>query len=103
MDSSVPALLLGGRYVPGLRFVVNATMGLSDIRYPRFLAWSSLSGVIWSAYTCLLAYSIGQALGEFPLASIMISGFITTAALVVVFMVIRRRRRASADPIMPTD
>ena len=31
MDSSAPLLIVGGRYVPGMRFVVNATMGLSDI------------------------------------------------------------------------
>jgi membrane protein DedA with SNARE-associated domain len=32
----VPVLIVGGRYVPGLRFVVNATMGLLEIRYRRF-------------------------------------------------------------------
>ena len=40
LDSSAPVLIIGGRYVPGMRFVVNATMGLSDIRYRRFLPWS---------------------------------------------------------------
>jgi membrane-associated protein len=44
MNGSVPVLIVGGRYVPGLRFFVNATMGLSDIRYRRFLGWSILRG-----------------------------------------------------------
>ncbi len=38
MDSSAPALIVGGRYVPGMRFVVNATMGISEIRYARSCA-----------------------------------------------------------------
>jgi membrane protein DedA with SNARE-associated domain len=58
MKSSAPLLIVAGRYVPGLRFVVNATMGLSTMRYRRFLPWSILGGVIWSMYTCLLAYNV---------------------------------------------
>jgi membrane-associated protein len=96
MSSSAPALIVGGRYVPGMRFVVNATMGLSDMAYGRFLRWSVLSGILWSTYTCALAYWIGRALGEFPLASIVISGLVTTAALAVVLLSVRRHRRAAA-------
>ena len=79
MDASAPNLIVGGRYVPGLRFVVNATMGLSTIKYRRFLAWSVLSGVLWSVYTWVLAYQIGLSFGEYPLASVVISGLVTTS------------------------
>lgn len=96
MTGSVPVLIVGGRYVPGLRFVVNATMGLSDIRYRRFLGWSVLSGVLWSAYTCLLAYWIGLSLGEYPLASVVISGTVTTVAIAVVFWNLRREHARTA-------
>jgi membrane protein DedA with SNARE-associated domain len=100
MDSSAPVLIVGGRYVPGMRFVVNATMGLSDISYRRFLPWSVLGGALWSAYTCLLAYKVGTAFADFPLASVVISGFVTTAAIVVIFLVVRRRRATAtrAEP-----
>ena len=98
MDSSAPVLIVGGRYVPGMRFVVNATMGLSDIPYRRFLPWSILGGALWSAYTCLLAYKVATSLAGFPLASVVISGLVTTAALVAIFYVVRRRRRAAAQP-----
>jgi membrane-associated protein len=96
MDSSAPVLIIGGRYVPGMRFVVNATMGLSTMPYRRFLPWSVLSGVLWSAYTCVLAYNIGLALADFPLASVVISGVVTTIAIGVVFLTLRRHRRAAA-------
>jgi len=98
MDSSAPVLIVGGRYVPGMRFVVNATMGLSDIRYRRFLPWSVLGGVLWSTYTCLLAYKVATSLAGFPLASVVISGVVTTVALVVIFYVVRKRRRAAVAP-----
>jgi membrane-associated protein len=92
MDASAPILIVGGRYVPGLRFVVNATMGLSTMKYSRFLAWSTLSGIVWSVYTCVLAYTIGLSLGGYPLASVVISSLVTTTAIAVVFLTLRRHR-----------
>jgi membrane-associated protein len=93
MDSSAPMLIVGGRYVPGMRFVVNASMGLSGMRYWRFLCWSALGGTLWSVYTCLLAYKVATTLAGYPLASVVISGFVTTAALAAIFVVVRKRRR----------
>jgi len=101
MDTSAPLLIVGGRYIPGMRFVVNATMGLSDIPYRRFLPWSVLGGVLWSAYTCLLAYKVSTTLAEFPLASIVISGLLTTAIIAIVFVIVRRRKRPVAAPAGP--
>ncbi len=93
MNGSAAILIVGGRYVPGMRFVVNATMGLSDIKYRRFLAWSVLSGILWSTYTCVLAYKVSTELAGFPLASVVISGLVTTIALAAIFMFVRRRKR----------
>jgi membrane protein DedA with SNARE-associated domain len=104
MDRSPAVLIIGGRYVPGMRFVVNATMGLSAIEYRRFVVWSIFSGILWSTYTTILAYEIGLALGDFPLASFVISGLVTTVALTVVFFTVRRqRRRIAADASSRTD
>ena len=96
LDSSAPVLIIGGRYLPGMRFVVNATMGMSTIEYRRFLLWSSISGTLWSIYTCVLAYQIGLALGDYPLASFVISGLVTTVAITVVVITVRRQRRLRA-------
>jgi hypothetical protein len=79
--------------VPGMRFAVNATMGLSDIPYRRFLPWSVVGATLWSVYTCALAYGVATTFSAYPLASIVISSIITTLALVAVFYVDRRRRR----------
>jgi membrane-associated protein len=96
IGSSAPILLVAGRYVPGLRLVVNATMGFSQYPYRRFLVWSSIGGALWSAYTCGLAYVVATALAGFPLASVVISGAITTVAIAALFVVMRRRRAAAA-------
>jgi membrane-associated protein len=99
MGSSAPVLIVAGRYVPGLRFVVNATMGLSDFPYRRFLLWSSIGGALWSVYTCGLAYLIATALAGFPLASVIIAGAVTTVAIAVLALYLRRththRKRAT--------
>ena len=97
MGQSAPLLIVGGRYVPGLRFVVNATMGLAEYPYPRFLLWSAIGGTTWAIYTCLLAYWVGTAIADYPLASIVISGVITTIFVVAVFFVVRRRRSAASS------
>ena len=52
LDRSPGLMIVAGRYVPGMRFAVNATMGLSSIPYRRFLPWSVLGGTLWSVYTC---------------------------------------------------
>ena len=96
LHRSTGLLLVAGRFVPGMRFVVNATMGLSDIPYRRFLPWSILGGTVWSIYTCALAYKVATTLSGYPLASVVISSVITTAALCAVFFVDRHRSRARA-------
>jgi membrane protein DedA with SNARE-associated domain len=92
MGSSAPMLIVLGRYVPGLRFVVNATMGLSEYPYRKFVVWSAIGGTAWAVYTCGLAYLVATALDNFPLASVVISGAITTVAIGVIFVLVRRRR-----------
>ena len=104
LNRSPGLLIVAGRYVPGMRFAVNASMGLSDMPYRRFLPWSVLSGTLWSVYTCALAYWVSTTLAGFPLASLIISGLITSAALAAVYFVDRRRRRRArtAEPVIPS-
>jgi membrane protein DedA with SNARE-associated domain len=93
LGSSAPALLVVGRYVPGMRFVVNASLGVTRYPWRRFMLWSAVGGTLWAVYTASLAYVVATALADFPLASIIVSGAITTLALVVVFLRLRRARR----------
>ena len=102
LQRSPGLLIVAGRYVPGMRFVVNASMGLSDISYRRFFGWSVLSGILWSVYTCGLAYYVATTLSGYPLASLLISSVITAGALALVFYVARSKKR-KADEAAATD
>ncbi len=97
LDSSAPLLIVSGRYLPGMRFVVNASMGLSSIRYRRFLLWSAIGGTLWSIYTCVLAYAVAVALGDNPFAAFAISGVATTVIIGAVLVVVQRQRRRTAS------
>ena len=95
-----PVVIVAGRYVPGVRFVVNASMGFSGYPYRRFLVWSAVGGTLWSTSTCLVAAGVATVLAGFPLASIVISGAITMAAIAVVFVVLRNSKlRRSRKPV----
>ena len=102
LGRSGPLLIVFGRFVPGVRFAVNVSMGLTEYPYRRFLGWSALGGTFWATYTCLLAYRVGSALEDFPLASIVVSGVITTALIGVVYW-IDRRKRAEDEPTLTPD
>ena len=74
-------LIVFGRFVPGLRFVVGATMGLTRYPYPRFLLWDSIGSVSWAAFTCVSSYLVATVIDDRPLVSILVSVVITTALL----------------------
>jgi len=102
LNRSGPLLIALGRFVPGVRFAVNVSMGLIEYPYRRFLLYSAIGGTLWAAYTCLLAYWIGSALADFPIASIVIAGVITTILIGAVYWIDRRKRAAETEaPQMP--
>jgi membrane-associated protein len=101
LGDSAAFLIVGGRYVPGLRFVVNATMGLAAYPYRRFLLWSTIGGATWSLYTCLLSYWLGTALAEYPLASVVMSAVVTSLFVAAALFVLRRRDKSTGGTEVP--
>ena len=93
VGSSAGALLVFGRYVPGLRFVVNGSLGLARHPYGEFLRWSTVGGVTWSIYICGVAFAVGTALVDAPVAAIIVSALASSVAVAVVFVVVARRAR----------
>jgi membrane protein DedA with SNARE-associated domain len=77
-----PVFLLFGRYIPGVRFALNATLGgVIRMPYRTFLFWSAISGTLWSAVTCAAAYVISDALEGYPLVSLVITCVASTALI----------------------
>lgn len=91
LGDRAPLFIVFGRYVPGVRFFVNASMGIQRYPYRQFLLWSTIGGTVWGVYTALLAYWVGNALSGYPLTSFLLAGAITTALIAIVFVVERRR------------
>jgi hypothetical protein len=60
------------------------------------LAGGEHCGVRRAPYTCVLAYKVGSSLDNYPLASVYISGLITTVLMAVIFLVVRRRDKRPA-------
>ncbi len=98
LGRSAPLLISCGRFVPGVRFAVNVMMGMTAYPYRRFLLFSAIGGTAWAAYTCVLAYFVSTALADFALASIVISGLITSVLVGGVYWIDRRRRTRDDAP-----
>lgn len=102
MGSTAPTLIVFGRFVPGLRFVVAATMGLTRYPYPRFLLWDAIGGVFWATYTCAFSYLVASVIADKPVLSIAISVVVTTALLGLVYVPLKRSWDETATE-RPTD
>jgi membrane-associated protein len=90
VNRSAPTLIVFGRFVPGVRFVLGATMGLTRYPYPRFLLWDSIGGTFWAMYTCVFSYLVASVIQDKPVVSIAISVVVTTAILALLYRPLKR-------------
>jgi membrane-associated protein len=106
MNRNAPILITFGRFVPGLRFMVGATMGLTRFPYRRFLLWDVIGGTLWAVYTCALAYLVSSVLNVDALVSAIVSGVVTTVFLALIYTRLKkswqRTQAAEAPPNVPT-
>lgn len=94
LRGQAPILIVFGRFVPGVRFVVGTTMGLTRFPYPRFLLWDLIGSAAWASFACVSSALISVALGGQPLVSIVASALITTALLAFLYKRLRRALEA---------
>jgi membrane-associated protein len=100
LGQTAALLIIVGRFVAGVRFVVNVTMGLDRYPYPKFLLFSTIGGFVWSAYTCVFSFWIGTSLDGYPVLSIVTSVLFTTALVALLYVPLKRRyQRARADQL----
>ncbi|MET3509482.1 DedA family protein [Plantibacter flavus] len=92
-------LVLGARYIPVGRVVVNMSAGA--LRYPwrRFLPLSVIGGVTWAAYSAIIGVVAGKLFEDQPfLSSVLGVGVALVLGLVVDRVAaVRRRRRERSD------
>ena len=81
------------RFLPFVRWAVIAGMGALPMPYGRFLLASAIGAAVWSTYTCLMAYLIGTALADFPIASVVIACASSAILLGIGYWIWRRVRQ----------
>ena len=97
LGGTAPVLIVFGRFVPGLRFIVGASMGLSRYPYPRFLLWDAIGGTSWAVYTCVFSYLVASVIDDKPVLSIGVSVVVTTALLGLLYKPLKKNWDA-AEP-----
>lgn len=95
LQDQAPMLIVFGRFVPGVRFVVGATMGLTRFPYPRFLLWDIIGSIAWASFACISSALVSTAIGDQPLLSMVVSIIITTAILAFLYKRVKLNWEAS--------
>jgi membrane-associated protein len=91
LGTNAPLVIVAGRFVPGMRFVIGVTMGLERYPYARFLTFSMLGGFLWAAFNCGFSYLIGSTkLGQYSLLSLLVSAAVTGGILAVLYKSLKR-------------
>lgn len=104
LSGTAPLLIVFGRFVPGLRFIVGASMGLSRYPYRRFLLWDSIGSTAWAAYTCIFSYLVASVIDDKPVLSIAVSVVVTTALLGLLYKPLKKNWDSAApEPAAPAE
>ncbi len=91
LGTNAPLVIVAGRFVPGMRFVIGVTMGLERYPYRKFLPFSLLGGFFWAGYNCAFSYLIGSTrLGEYSLLSLLTSAAVTGGILTLLYKKLKR-------------
>lgn len=97
-------LILGARYIPVGRVVVNMSAGALHYPWRRFVPLSLIGGATWAAYSALIGIVAGKLFEDQPLISSVIGVAVALVLGLVVDRVAaarRRRRKRSAATAAP--
>lgn len=97
-------IMIGFRFVYGIRMATPVVIGLSTIRAARFAFFNAVGAAVWATVVTGAGYLFGQAvtliLDKAQAVQLVVFGLVTVAALTAwgVRLVRRRRRRNAARP-----
>jgi membrane-associated protein len=97
VNQSSFVLVIVCRFLPFVRWAVIAGMGALPMPYGRFLLASAIGAIAWSTYTCLMAYFIGTALADFPIASVALACASSAIILGIGYWIWRRVRQVKSQ------
>ncbi|MGM7665626.1 DedA family protein [Microbacterium sp. A93] len=90
-------LILGARYIPVGRVVVNMSAGALGYSWRRFLPISAVAGLTWAIYSALIGMLAGHWLEDQPFLSVVFGvAFALVIGLIIDRVAAARRRRVAA-------
>ena len=89
------ALVVVGRFLPGIRIAINLSCGAGQMAYPRFLAFDTIGAIVWSSQAALLGYYAGKAFADQIWVAFVVAFGVT--ALVGGFVAVRERKRVREE------
>jgi membrane protein DedA with SNARE-associated domain len=89
------ALVVVGRFLPGIRIAINLSCGAGQMAYPRFLAFDTVGAIVWSSQAALLGYFAGKVFADQLWVAFVVAFGVT--ALVGGFVAVRERKRVRME------
>jgi membrane protein DedA with SNARE-associated domain len=89
-----PKAVFLGRWVAGLRIASAWLAGMNKMRWPTFLFWNALGGIVWACGTGLAVYALGDVAEK--ILSVAGPAAAGVAVVAVIAFVVWRHRRARA-------
>jgi len=90
-----PALVVVGRFLPGIRIAINLSCGAGQMSYPRFLTYDSIGAVLWATQAALLGYFAGKAFADQLWVAFLVAFGVT--AVVGGFVALKERKRVRKE------
>jgi membrane-associated protein len=89
------ALVVVGRFLPGIRIAINLSCGAGQMTYRRFVTFDLIGAVLWSSQAALLGYFAGKAFADQLWVAFVVACGIT--AVVGVFIAWKERQRVRRE------
>jgi membrane protein DedA with SNARE-associated domain len=90
-----PALVVVGRFLPGIRIAINLSCGAGQMTYPRFFTYDAIGSVVWSTQAALLGYFAGKAFADQLWVAFVVAFAVT--GLVGGFVALKERKRVRQE------
>lgn len=90
-----PALVVVGRFLPGIRIAINMSCGAGQMPYRRFILFDSIGALLWSTQAALLGYFAGKAFAGQLWVAFAVAFAVTGA--VGGFVAVKERRRVRKE------
>lgn len=92
-----PFLVVGGRFLPGLRIAINMACGSGQMSYPRFLMFDFIGACVWASQAALLGYFAGRAFADQQWVAFAVAFAVTAAVAGVIALRERRHVRREQE------